>query len=68
MSMGTASQNGQGWKGSLEVILPNCMLKQGNLEPVAKDHVQMAFECFQGWGLPNNPGQHVPVLGHLHCQ
>ena len=30
---------------------PNPLLKQGHLEPVAQDHVQMAFEYLQGWIL-----------------
>jgi len=41
------------------------MLKQGHLEPVAQDHVQMAFENLQGWRLHNLLGLPVPVVSHL---
>ncbi|PKU47040.1 hypothetical protein llap_2646 [Limosa lapponica baueri] len=42
------------------------MFKQGHVEPVALDHVQMTFEYFQGWIVHNIHGQPVPVLGHHH--
>ena len=45
---------------------PTLLLKQSQLEPVAQDHVQAAFEYLQGWRLHNLPEQPVPVLGHPH--
>lgn len=32
---------------------PTPEIKQEPLEPVALDHVQMAFECLQAWRLHN---------------
>ena len=32
------------------------LLKQGHLEPVAQDHVQMAFEYLQRWRPPTSLG------------
>jgi len=44
------------------------MLKQGHLELISQDRVQMAFEYLQG-GRPHNTfGQPVPVLGHPHSK
>jgi len=45
---------------------PIPLLKQGHLEPVARDHVQVAFEYLQGWRLHSLSLQPVPVLGHPH--
>lgn len=42
------------------------LLRQGHLETVAWDHVQMFFEYLQGGRLSNLAGQHVPMLGHLY--
>jgi len=42
---------------------PACLLRQSHLEPVAHDHVQMAFEYLQGWRLRSCPGQ--AVLSHI---
>lgn len=67
MNLGTVSQDGQGWKGSLDVTLLNCVPKQVHLDLIEKDCVQMAFEHFQGQRLHNNPEQPVPVLSCLHC-
>lgn len=63
MGFPTESQDGLGWKGSLEVILPKTLLKQGHLEQV--DHVQTAFEDLQGVRLHILSGQSVPVLHYL---
>jgi len=43
---------------------PSTLLKQGHLEPVAQDHIQMAFEYLQGWKLHNPLGQPVPVFSN----
>ena len=43
---------------------PTPVLKQGHLEQVAQDCIQMAFQYLQGWRLHNLSGQPVPVLGH----
>jgi len=45
---------------------PTALLKQGHLEQVAQDHVQMAFEYLQAGRIHNLPGQPLPVLGHPH--
>lgn len=47
---------------------PTTLLKQGSLEQVAQNHVQIAFEYLQGWKLQNLPGQHVPMLSHPHTE
>lgn len=47
-SLITESPNSQGWKGPLEVVWSNPLLKQGLLEWVAHDFVQTVFEYFQG--------------------
>ena len=47
---------------------PTHLLKQGHLELVAQDHVQMAFKYLQVWRLDSLPGQPVPVLTHLHSE
>lgn len=60
----TELQNGWSWKGPLQVTWSHPLLKQGCLEPVFQDSVQMAFEHLQGWGFHSLPGQSVPVLGH----
>ena len=52
--------------GRLVYHLP--LLKQGLLQLVAQEHVQMAFEHLQGWRLHNLSGQPVPVLGHPHSE
>ena len=62
------SWKGWGWKGPLEVILTNPLLKQDHLEPVAQDHGQTAFEYLQGGRLHNLSGQLVPVLSHPHSK
>jgi len=43
---------------------PTSLLKQGHLEPVGQDQVQMAFEYLQRGKLCSLPGQPVPVFGH----
>lgn len=50
------------WKSSGPISL----LKQGFLEPVAQDHIQLAFECLQARRLCNLSGQLPPVLRHPH--
>lgn len=45
---------------------PNTLLKQGHLEMVAQDRVQMASEDLQGLRLHNTSEQPVPVLKHPH--
>jgi len=47
---------------------PTLVLKQHQLELVAHDHVQMAFEDHQGWRLHHLSGQLVPVLGPPHSE
>lgn len=44
------SQNGWGWNGFLEVILPNPSYAGS---PRAVVYVQLDFECIQGWRLEN---------------
>jgi len=43
---------------------PIPLLKQGHLELVAQDHVQVAFDCLQEWRLHNLSGQPVAVFTH----
>jgi len=50
------------WRSSA----PTPLCKQGHLEPVVQDRVQMAFENLQRWRLHNLFGQPVPLLGHPH--
>ena len=47
---------------------PTSQPKQGYLQPVAQDHVQMALEYLHRWRLHNLPGQAVPVLRHPHSK
>uniref|UniRef100_A0A8B9Q4U4 Transmembrane protein 19 n=1 Tax=Apteryx owenii TaxID=8824 RepID=A0A8B9Q4U4_APTOW len=47
---------------------PTLLLKQGHLEHVAQDPVQVGFEYLQGWRLHNLSGQPVPVLCHPHSK
>lgn len=49
----TVSQNSWGWKGLLEGIWSNSLLKLGQVEPIPQDHVQMAFDYLQGRRLLN---------------
>jgi len=45
------------------------LLKQGHLELIAQDHVQVAFECLQGQRLHIISGQPVLVLSHpRYCE
>jgi len=48
------------WGSSSPTVLP----KQGHLEQVAQDFVQVDFEYLQRRSLHNVPGQPVPVLCH----
>ena len=43
-------------------------LKQGQLEQVASDRVQLDFEYLKGWRLHNHSGQPLPVVGHPHSK
>ena len=52
------------WRSSSPTPLP----KQGHLERIAQDCVQMAFEYLQGWRLHKVCGQPVPLLGHPHSE
>ena len=49
-------------------LCPTPLLKQGHLDTVAQDHVQMGSEYLQGWRLHNISGQPIPVLCHLHSK
>lgn len=60
------SQDGWGQKGSLEVKPETSPAAQAHLEPVAQDHLQMAFEDLQRWRLHHVSGQAVPGLSHSH--
>jgi len=42
------------------------LLKQGHLDPIAQNCVQMASEYVQEWRLHSFSGQPVPVLSHPH--
>jgi len=45
---------------------PKPLLKQGHLQPVVQDCIQITFDYLQGWRLHNLPGQPVPLLSHPH--
>ena len=45
---------------------PTPMLKQGQLEQVAQDHVQLGFEYLHWWRLRSLSGQPMPVFYHPH--
>ena len=47
---------------------PTLLLKQGHLELVAQDYIQMAFEYLQQWRLRNLSGQPMTVLCHPHSK
>lgn len=38
--------------------------RQGHLEPMTQECLQVGFECLQNGRLHNLPGQPVPVLFH----
>lgn len=44
---------------------PIPLLKQGNLQPAAQDHIQTAFDSFQHGRLHNISAQPVPLLSPL---
>lgn len=48
----------------LSVWIP--LLRQGQLELVAQDHVQLSYKCLQGWRLHNPSGQSISMFEHLH--
>lgn len=43
----TESQNGRGWKGPLEITQSNPPAKQGHLEHIAQDGIQVGFDYLQ---------------------
>lgn len=43
------------------LVQPHCS-KQGHLERVAQEHMQLSFEILQGWGFHNNSGQSVSMF------
>ena len=47
---------------------PIPLLKQGHLQLVVQDHVQMDVEYLQGWRLHNLSEQSGAVLGHPHSE
>ena len=47
---------------------PAPLLKVGQTEQVTQDHVQMGFECLQGWRLCILSGQPVPVFDLSHSE
>jgi len=47
---------------------PSPLLKQGQLQPIAQDHLQVAFGYLQGWRLHHLSGQPMPVLSHPHFE
>lgn len=61
------SQNHRMFEMGREVIWFNTLHQTGHLEPVAQDHVQMAFKYLQGWTL-HLSGQLVPVSDHPHSK
>lgn len=52
------------WRWSCPITL----LRQGHLEPVSQDSVQVALEYLHEWGSCNLPGQPVPVFDHPHSK
>lgn len=52
----TDSQNGRGWKRTLEIIESNPLIKQAHTQQAAQDHVQAG----PGRRLPNLSGQPAP--------
>lgn len=61
----TESENGWGWKGPLEIIWSNPLLKQVPLEEVVQDHVLVGFEYLQRRSH-NLSGQLASVFSHPH--
>jgi len=47
---------------------PTSLLKQGHLQPVAQEHVWMAFKYLQGGECNDLPAQPVPVISHSHSE
>jgi len=68
----TESLNGWGWIGpqikARRSSGPTTLLKQGHLEQVAKDGVQMTFEYLQGQMVHNLSGQPIPLLIYPHSE
>ena len=60
----TESQNGQGWKGPLWVTQSKPLPKQGHLQYVVEDLVQVGLEYLQRRRLHSLPGQPGPGLRH----
>lgn len=51
-------------RDALRSSSPTSLLKQGQLEQVAHDHVQLGFECLHRWRFYNLSRQAVPVFDH----
>lgn len=64
----TESWNVQGWRGPLEVISSNALLKQSHQELSAQDYIQIVFQYLQEGRLHNVFGQPRPVLCHCHSK
>ena len=47
-------------------LVPAPLLGHLQLDQVAQSPIQPDLECFQGWGIYNLSGQHVPVFHHPH--
>lgn len=62
----TESENGWGWKGTLEITLSNPLLKQGHLEPAAQKHVQTAR--FTVFFSPMKTKYHRRKMNYLVCK
>lgn len=45
-------QHSSGWKAPLEMVRVSPLLKQGQLEPVAQNHIQLGFKYLQGQRTP----------------
>lgn len=52
------------WRWSCPITL----LRQGLLEPVSQDSVQVALEYLHEWRSHNLPGQSVPVFDQPHSK
>jgi len=49
-------------------LVKNPLLKQGHLDPVAQDHIQVVIEYLQVWKNHNVPEQPEPLLNHPHSK
>jgi len=62
------SQNGKGWKGPKDHLVPSPCREQGHLplDQVAQSSIQPGLEHCQGGGSHSFSGQPVPVFHHPH--